>query len=223
MSITFVFDATHKNIASIPMGQMAALYTTGSPDIKATPQDFANHPNAIHICQDHGSDHSADILDMELGAATPQDCAQWIPQARASFMNATRISQRWPGIYASLSKLTPLANALVAAHISNVPLWVADWGLDQTIAINDIINASGPFPIVGMQIRNQVVDDFSVFSTEYLNHVAGAKPLPAIPPGQWLDPTKWQWQQVAELGLGLDGKLHAFTFDPAANVWHQLV
>lgn len=182
MSITFVLDATHLNIGAIPPNTLAALYTTGSPDIQATATDFANHPNAIHICQDHGSDTMADILDSELGAATPEDCAVWVPKARASFHANIRANQRWPGLYASLSKLPPIANALDAAKITNVPLWVAEWGLPQATAVADLLNASGPFPVVGMQIKNQGADDFSVFSTEWISKVSTPPvPTPPIP------------------------------------------
>lgn len=172
MSITFVLDATHANIDAIPMGTMAALYTTGSPDIKATPQDFINHPNAIHICQDNGSDDTADFLDMENGAATPQDVANWLPKARASFAATKRPGQRWPGVYLSRSRVTEQANVFVTRNLTDVPLWIAQWGDPETLAIAELVNASGPWPVVGLQIRNQGVDDFSVFSTEYINRVA---------------------------------------------------
>src|ERR1700757_214985 len=108
MAITpvMVLDATHSNVKVIPAGILAALYTTGSSDIKATQADFNAHPNAIHIVQDHGSDTTADVIDMEFGAATPQDVVNWLPKARNAFNNATRPGQRWPGVYLSLSRLT---------------------------------------------------------------------------------------------------------------------
>lgn len=189
MSITFVLDATHQNVGAIPAGMLAALYTTGSPDIKATPTDFANHPNAIHICQDRGSDVTADIIDMENGAATTQEAVDFINNARHSFWTVARPGQRWPGIYLSRNRVTEQANALVAANLTKVPLWIAQWGEPQTIAVAEIAHTSGPFPIVGLQIRNQGVDDFSVFSTEWINAVSKK----AGPP------------------LNQDGKVHSFT------------
>ena len=221
MSITFARDATHLNIKAIPAGMLAALYTTGSRDIKATADDFATHPNCVRICQDHGSDITADILDMEIGAANPLDCVVWITKARMSFNNVMRPGQRWPGIYASLSRITELANAFVTAKITNVPLWIAEWGLGQGIAINQIESASGPFPIIGFQIRNDGASDFDIFSTEWLNNRSKmpSSITPMVPPGQWNDPKVWEWKDATMIGIGLDGKLHSFKFDPATGQW----
>jgi hypothetical protein len=222
MAIVFVFDATHEHINAIPQGALAALYTTGSPDIKATAADFGNHPHAIHICQDHGSDLTADILDMEAGAASPSDCAVWIPRARNSFNSVHRPDQRWPGIYASKSRVTEVANALVNAKITNVPLWVAHWGEPQNQAIDELMHASGPFPIVGMQIANQGARDFSVFSGTWVNNVAViAKQILKPPPGQWRNAREWTWKQAITAGVGLDGKLHGFIFNPATGDWSR--
>lgn len=218
MSIVIVDDSTHKNVGQLPVGVLAALYTTGSSDIKATPQDFANHPNAIHICQDHGSDVTADMLDSESGAANPADCVKWLPLARAAFAKNVRPGQRWPGIYASLSNLPPIANAFTLAKITNVPLWVAEWGLPQVSAISDITNASGPWPIVGMQIKNLAAFDFSLFSSTWLGKVSGVA-APTIPPGQWRDPKEWTWKSVTLGGVGLDNAPHAFTFDVNSGQW----
>jgi len=220
MSITFVRDATHRNINSIPAGMLAALYTTGSVDIKATSADFQKHPNAIRICQDHGTDITADILDMESRAATPSDCAIWIPKARHSFVTNARPGQRWPGIYASLSRLTEVANAFVNAKITGVPLWVAEWGLGQNVAINQINAASGPFPTIAFQIRNDGTTDFDVFSTEWLNKRSGTMAVKALaPPGQWNDPKAWEWEDATISGIGKDGRLHTFTFSPGTGLW----
>ncbi len=222
MSITFVLDATHRNIGAIPAGMLAALYTTGSPDIKATQADFHNHPNAIHICQDHGSDTTADIIDMEKGAATVQDAVNFINNARHSFWTVQRPGQRWPGIYLSRSRVTEQANALVAAKLTQVPLWIAQWGEPQTIAVAEIAHTSGPWPVIGLQIRNQNVDDFSVFSTEWLNAVShkGA-PKATVPPGQWKNPNEWTWKTVKEIGTGLDNKTHEFDFNPLTGLWDK--
>lgn len=224
MTITMVRDVTHRNINTIPQGMLAGLYTTGSSDIKATQQDFAKHPDAVRICQDHGSDETADILDMETGAANPQDCANWVPKARASFNNATRPGQRWPGIYMSLSRVSDVANALVRAHITNVPLWIAEWGLGQNIAINKIDTTSGPFPIIAFQIRNDGSSDFDVFSTEWLNRRSAMTPkiVPQMPPGQWKNAVEWNWREATIVGIGQDGKLHGFAFDPDHGIWIKI-
>lgn len=224
MTVSVVIDATHLNINAIPKGTLAALYTTGSLDIRATANDFLNHPNAVRICQDHGSDITADILDMETGAANPQDVITWLGNARRSFNNNMRPGQRWPGVYLSLSRLTEQANALVAAHDSNVPLWIAEWGLAQATALANINAANGPFPTVAFQIRNLGTSDFSLFSDEWLNRRSGmVTPVkPNVPPGPWNDPKQWDWKQVAVIGIGLDGKFHAFVYNPAAGEWTKV-
>jgi hypothetical protein len=222
MSITFVLDATHKNVPKLPAGILAALYTTGSPDIKATRDDFINHPNAIHICQDQGSDTTADIIDMENGAATVAHAVDFINNARHSFWTVQRPGQRWPGIYLSRSRVTEQANALVKAKLTHVPLWIAQWGEPQTVAVAEIAHTSGPFPVIGLQIRNQGIDDFSVFSTEWITAVS-KKGLPkaTVPPGQWKNPSEWTWKNVKEIGIGLDGKQHEFDFNALTGLWDK--
>lgn len=221
MSIVIVDDATHANVGALPNGVLAALYTTGSANIKATPTDFANHPKAIHVCQDNGSDVTADILDSEVGAASPQDVANWIPKARAAFNSNKRPGQRWPGCYASLNNLPPIANALVAAKLTDVPLWVAQWGLATVTAIADIVNASGPYPIVGMQIKNLNAYDFSLFSSTWLDRVSGSPSVkPTIPPGQWNNPIQWTWNGPVTLsGIGMNGAHYVFIFNPDTGLW----
>lgn len=221
MSITFVRDATHRNINSIPAGMLAALYTTGSQDIKATASDFLKHPNAIRICQDHGSDITADILDVEDFAATPADAVNWVPQARHSFATNKRPGQRWPSVYCNRSMLTPVANALTAAGLARVPLWIAHPGMPQNDAITQINTAAGPFPVIGFQIRFENTTDFSVFSTEWLNSRSGAivAVKPTIPPGQWNDPKEWIWKDAVIVGVGNDGKLHTFSLNPGTGLW----
>lgn len=224
MSITFVRDATHRNIKAIPAGMQAALYTTGSQDIKATAADFAAHPNAIRICQDNGSDDTADFIDVELHAATPANVPDFINRARHSFFTNKRPGQRWPGVYMPRSLLTPVANELVKAKLSDVPLWIAHPGMPQADAITQINTAAGPFPVVGFQIRFEAVTDFSVFSTEWLNKRSGAivAVKANVPPGQWNDPKFWEWKDAVIVGTGNDGRLHTFTFNPGTGVWTKI-
>jgi hypothetical protein len=221
MSITFVRDATHRNINSIPAGMLAALYTTGSVDIKATAADFQRHPNAIRICQDHGSDDTADMLDIEAHAAGPANAPDWVNRARHSFFTNKRPGQRWPGCYMPRSLLTPTANALTAAKLTDVPFWIAHPGMPDGDAIAQINSASGPFPIVGFQIRFETTTDFDIFSTQWINKKSGAivAVKANVPPGQWKDPKEWEWVDVVTVGIGKDGRLHTFTFNPGTGLW----
>jgi hypothetical protein len=171
--ITVVFDATAHNIESLPFGQ-AAGYDTGGDGIAWTTSDFAMHPRALHIDQNPTGDvPTADVLDVENGAATPATAPAWVSTARKSIEVKARIGQRiLPVIYMSASNVTPVVNALVAAGIKhNVGLWVANYDLTQAEAIDMVVNASGPFPVVGVQYTDNPPDglfDTSVFSRDYL-------------------------------------------------------
>ena len=104
MSIVLAHDAIHANVAHLPAGQ-AAGYTTGSSDIRWTAQDWAHHPAAVRIDQDAtASDLTADVLDVERGAATNGEAAHWYTMALRSFTAGTRPGQRHPAIYTSASQ-----------------------------------------------------------------------------------------------------------------------
>ena len=90
MSIVLAHDAIHANVAHLPAGQSAG-YTTGSADIRWTAQDWAHHPAAVRIDQDaSATDLTADVLDVERGAATNSEAAHWYTMALRSFTAGTR-------------------------------------------------------------------------------------------------------------------------------------
>lgn len=193
--VTLVADVTHNNIAHLPAGHLGMGYTTGTPDIQWTGPDWTAHPGAVRICQDTGSDHTADIIDMERGAATIADVITWAPKAQASFHQVKRPGQRWPAAYLSLSDLTPLANALQAAGISDFPLVIARWDNNESADAADIMARTGPWPTVGFQYTNAGLYDLDVFATAWLatvSHTAVTSPKPyhvTVPnPGWWEGP-----------------------------------
>jgi hypothetical protein len=176
MAVILGHDAIHANISHLPPGQ-AAGYTTGSPDIKWTAADWAAHKGAVRICQDSGTDHTADVLDVERGAASNTDAAFWVPRAAASYKAVTRAGQRTPAVYTSASNVTPLVNALIGHGIkTGVGLWVANWNLTDAQAVADVQNAAGPFPIVAVQFHSAQFYDTDVFSTTWLGHTSVAGP-----------------------------------------------
>lgn len=184
------YDSTHANIDRLPPGQQAAGYSTGSPDIRWTDADWAARPGALRICQDHGSDATADYLDVEDFAARNIDAAGWYKRALASYHAATRPGQRWPGFYTSANNVTPLVNALIAGGVTSGPrLIIANWNLNQPQAAADlgaalILLASGgadPFPIAGFQFADPGPFDIDVYSSAWLDAVS-AKPPPPPPP-----------------------------------------
>ena len=177
-------DATHANIPQLPPGLQYAGYSTGSPDIKWTAEDWAAHPGALRIDQDAGaSDGTADYLDVERGAAMNADAAGWYRRALMSYRAATRPGQRWPGIYTSQSNVTLLVDALIAGGVTSGPkLIIARWDLRATVEdILRITEASGPFPIVGMQITNAGAYDVDLFSAAWLAAVSRLPvPVPSL-------------------------------------------
>lgn len=217
--VVTVYDASHANTGHLPAG-LAAGYTTGSPDIRWTAGDWADHPGAVRICQDPAaSDVTADVLDVESGAAPAAAAGPWARSALASWRAGRRPGQRSPAVYASADSLTPVANSLVAAGLTGIGLWVAHWGLEESEAAALVGGASGPFPVIGVQYAHLPGYDVSVFSAEWLAAVSPA-PVPA-PPGQWQDPSAWTWREAFACGTGLDGRFHLFRL--SGGTWLKMV
>jgi len=178
-----VADAVRANIGHLPKG-LAAGYATGTGDIPWGAADWKAHPGAVRIAQwpvlavDEAV--HADVLDVETNAATLAECAPWAEAAAASYADGTRPGQRHPAVYMSLSKVTPVVNALIAGGIAEGPgLWVANWNLTEAEAAALVAHAGGPFPIIGVQYRNAGTYDVSIFSKPWLDAVSGD---PAAPP-----------------------------------------
>jgi hypothetical protein len=206
MTTVIVHDAIRVNIGHLPAG-LAAGYTTGSGIVPWHAADWTAHPGAVRIDQDPAaSDPSADVLDVEAGAATPAVAARWARKALASYRTAARPGQRSPAIYASSSNLTAVTNALNAGGVTGgIGLWVANWSMSQAEAEAAVRNAAGPFPVIGVQFQNLGLFDRSVFSTAWLADVSGhpapqPQPKPAPKPGPaW---TETLMQNLPTLGQG---------------------
>lgn len=171
MSIQVAYDCTHANIGRAPAGLLAG-YTTGSDGIRWTGADWAAHPDAVRIDQDPAaSDDTADILDVEAGAATLADVPGWAKRALASCHAVKRPGQRSPLIYCSQVNVTPVANVLTGAGLADgsVGLFIANWNLSQAQATADVLAGSGPFPVHGLQFRDAGDFDVDIFSSAWLN------------------------------------------------------
>ena len=168
-----VCDATHDNISHLPHG-IAAGYTTGHGGVPWTAADWRTHPGAVRICQDPGaSDETADILDVEKGAATIGTVANWAQHAALAWTRGKRPGQRHPAVYMSLSMVTPVVNALVAGGVhSGVGLWIANWNLTEAEAAALVAHSGGPYPIIGAQYGNRGTYDVSEFSRPWLDQVS---------------------------------------------------
>lgn len=175
MSIIIMHDAIAANASHLPSGQTAG-YDTGTPDIKWPASLWQQHPQGVHIDQDvNASDFTSDVLDVERGAATVNEAANWYARALQNFETHVRSGQRMPAIYTSASNITALVNALIASGVKSGPqLWVANWNLNDAISTREVVNASGPFPIIAVQFDNGQFYDTSVVSTTWLNRTSHA-------------------------------------------------
>jgi peptidoglycan hydrolase-like protein with peptidoglycan-binding domain len=184
MPVVIVYDAIHGNISHLPAGHQAAGYTTGSGGIMWTAADWKSHPGAVRICQNStASDHTADILDVESGAATVAECASWAKAALASYRSATRPGQRSPAIYMNQSTVTPVASALTAARVTGIGLWIAHWNNAEAADAAQVLAGSGPYPVIGIQYTDAGPYDISVFSASWLTAVSGAPAHPLLVAG----------------------------------------
>jgi len=200
IAVATVCDAIHANVSHLPHG-LAAGYTTGHGPVPWTAADWKAHPGAVRICQDPGAtDETADVLDVEQGAATIGVAARWAEAAAANVAAGKRPGQRHPAIYMSLSAVTPVVNALIAGGIhEGVSLWVANWSLTEAEATALVAHAGGPFPIIGVQYRNAGTYDVSVFSKPWLGAVSG-DPVTQPPKGfhgEWVTKGQLSLAQLA--------------------------
>jgi len=184
------WDALGVNLDFAPGGQ-GATYTTGDDGVAATAEQLAARPGIVRICQDAGAtDDTADVLDIELGAATIADAPGWIDRARSSFRTGKRPGQREPALYMSSGNVPANLAALKAAKVAfPVWLWVARWGVTRAFAANEVEHTSGDLPECGFQYHNHPDFDEDVWAPGWLANVSTApagKPAPRVP-DSWED------------------------------------
>lgn len=192
MSLTLGYDTVGRDVHLLPAGaKQVAGYTTGTGIVPWTPQQFAAHPGAIRICQDAAaSDSTADVLDIESGAATYADAGPWYRAAVSHRAGGTRPGQRLPCIYTSLSNVTPLVNHLIAEGVHSGPrLWIAHWGVSQAAAAA-AVTETGPWPIVGYQFTDPGPYDIDLWASDWLT--SGQPVVPPPLPG-------WAANAIADL------------------------
>ena len=219
-------DAIGANIAHLPRGLgIVALYVTGTGDVPATPAELAAYPDCLRIAQwpALAADEAAraDYLDFEDQAASEADLAPWALNAAQAYAAAARPGQRYPAIYASLSKMDQAAAALTAGHAPPATgLIVADWTGNRAAAAAMIGTKIGGYFVVGVQYANMGAYDMDVFDAQWVN-TRSARPVIVPPPGQWYHPEAWTWAQAVIIGKGLDGNVHAFEFRDGAP-WSKI-
>lgn len=181
MEVTTVIDCKSSNLSvtMAPEPGLMAGYGTGTPDVQWTAAQIAAHPGMVLFDQsplNTSTDETLDVFDVENMAGTLGDIPGWLIGARANFTAGQRPGQRWPALYMSRSTLTPAANVLEAAGITgNVPIWLAE-PMPEQAAIDTVNQASGPWPIIGVQYLFAGPFDVSVVSASWLANVSGRRP-----------------------------------------------
>jgi hypothetical protein len=165
------YDVTSENYYHRPATGQPAFYVTGTPDIIATPVMRSTYPTAILINQSSTDQNViADMYDVETGALTPAQVPALIESARTARLSGN--GRRNPGVYVNQSNITPVVNALTAAKLVNVPLWVADYNFTLNGAITALQGSNGPYPIVGYQYANVIEYDADVWLASWVNAVS---------------------------------------------------
>lgn len=183
------WDCTHANLSAPPVAQGAG-YTTGSADVRWTDADWHARPGSVRICQDAGAtDDTADVLDVETGAATPADVPGWHRRALDSWNSGKRPGQRRPAVYCSPDSIPAIAAELTAAKISAYPyLWEARWGLGLGGAREAVQAGVGPWHVVAIQYASGDRFDQDVYRKDWLDTVSTAPdPTPITTPPSWTE------------------------------------
>lgn len=183
------WDATHNNLGAAPKVGQGAGYITGSTSVQWTAADKAAHPGFVQIDQTPVISTAAilaDFYDVETGAITLAEIAHIVTMGQSAFKAVTRPGQRWPGVYCSRNSVTGVVNALLAGGVKTCPLGVAQFDNDHGKAVNEVANATGPFPIVWRQYADRGSFDLDVFSVPWLTNVAKKDPTPITQNG-------WNW------------------------------
>ena len=231
------WDCIHANIAHAPKTGQPGGYLTGSSMIVWTAADIAAHPGVVLYDQSPtvtDLDTTADMLDMEQGAAGLEDIVPFITKARAHFNAATRPGQRWPGVYCSRSNVTSACNTMAAAGLTGVPLAIAHYTFDRAGAQSEVANSGGPFPVVIRQYSDKGgggTYDLSVYSVPWLQNVSkkvSPTPTPPKPPASYKvttppSLTTKAGTPTAAFGLGPNGEKLWVTYTLDGKTWSDPV
>jgi peptidoglycan hydrolase-like protein with peptidoglycan-binding domain len=174
VTTTIAYDAIGVNVTTMPSGQHCG-YMTGTGAVPWSVAQFVADPAAVRIDQapvNTDINETADVLDVENGAATLGDIVPWVKAATINFNNRVRPGQRHPMVYCNQSTLTSVANTLSAAGVS-CPIWIAAPGISLAAATAKIVTASGPYPAYGVQYAWNSTYDDDVFLTSWLVTVSG--------------------------------------------------
>ena len=114
--MTTMFDSV--NITHIPKtAQYVAGYVNGNwPTFNSLVKEF---PTAVCVSIDVNGSAIADVLDVEVGDATPEQSVAWVVKMR-------KLGR--PGIvYCSRSLMPAVQHYFIAANVAQPYFWIADW------------------------------------------------------------------------------------------------
>lgn len=207
MADRFMIDCIHANLKMIPIAvmkqnQLAALYVTGSPDVKATPADFIYimQLGLIPVTIDQGFTGSpiagAMVRDVEPNAWTPANAINdkpWVPDR--------------PTIYADRLDMTTVVNDGWTKDI-----WLA-WPMDHIPTKDEILTAHPEYAkanLIGVQIGTTPLYDRSVIYDPDWPNLPEENTMIVIPgwPGKWLNFVFFDTPTATVLvGMGTDGDI----------------
>jgi hypothetical protein len=216
------WDATGANLHLVPPGEgkWGGGYLTGLDGVAWSAAQMAEFPDAVMYDQAPKNtpfNTTCDAFDMETNAVTIADLVPGLNAARANYNAGVRPGQRWPAVYASWDSKTQVVNDLINGGITACPLILADYDFTLDNAINQVSEATGPFPVIGFQYSNKGgggAYDLTVFSLSWLNARSKKMGTPTTP----TDPTpqsfviagvpgKWRLgTPLLVMGLGPEGK-----------------
>lgn len=184
-------DTIHKFVQNIPAdvpqieqvnGYITEVGRTG--DIKWTQSDWDRFPHYIRrtIAQLPDNDPSADILDVETGAATDKTAVDWVKMRHAAKKPAH--------IYVDKSGVEGLYGVLAAAkELEQTYLWLADWSLNANEAASLLGTEFGGFRVEMVQWASPSSNPKTILpGTNYTLADSGCDLSVAIPFSPWKEP-----------------------------------
>jgi len=137
MQTVTMIDTIGGSAHNVPAGTpRVAGYVTGSGDVPWSVADWSRFRAAaqVRIAQAPGTDPiTADVLDVETGAAMPADSPGWI-------LSRIAAGYTWSVIYGTAGTLAAVRAALIAAGpegwwYGHVYCWLAEWSLSEEQAV----------------------------------------------------------------------------------------
>src|SRR5450631_2564986 len=133
---TIMIDTIGADYKNIPVGtKQVAGYVTGGGFVPWTAEAWAHFPNAVQVRIDQSPGGMAPlishVLDVEGGAARPQDAVQWVHKRIDAGVGT------WSTIYGTTGTLATVATALGIGGNwwwGHVNCWLADWNLNEAQA-----------------------------------------------------------------------------------------